>query len=73
MSESAAIGQGDELSEGVGTLRASKESRMAALRTDESGGGLDSGSGDRAAAERNAECHCQVEETDELNRNGQGG
>lgn len=55
MSEGAAVRQSDELSEGVGTLRASKESRMAALRTDESGGGLDSGSGDRAAAKRDAE------------------
>lgn len=62
MSEGAAVRQRDELSEGVGTLRASKESRMAALRTDESGGGLDSGSGDRAAAKRDAECHLEVEE-----------
>lgn len=55
MSEGTAVRESDELSEGVGTLRAPKECRMAALRADESGGALDSCGGDRAAAESEGE------------------
>lgn len=44
MSEDTAVGKGDELSEGVGSLRAAEKSGMATLRADEGcgsrGGGL---------------------------------
>lgn len=35
MGEGAAVGEGDELGEGVGTLRAAEESGVATLRADE--------------------------------------
>lgn len=57
MGEGAAVGQGDQLGELVRASRTTKERRMSALRTDEAGGGLDTGGGGRGAAERSAEGH----------------
>ena len=51
MCEGAAVGEGDELREGVGALGAPEECGMSTLRADVGGGCLDSGGADRAAAE----------------------
>lgn len=57
MGEGAAVGEGDELREGVGAFRAAEERRVSALRADE-GGFLRRGEvGDRAAAEGCCEGH----------------
>lgn len=55
--EGAAVGQRDELREGVGPLGPAQQRGVSALRADESRRGLDTGGGGRRAAEGRGERH----------------